>query len=94
MSDTVRTDLSTTKARSLVANAHARKDPDLIELRKANLACSVLDAKVREQLANATLDPVHVGHLVGLLLMGSGVDGANVQLIEKLARDAVEAVRS
>lgn len=93
MSDSnARTDLSTTQARSLVANAHRGDDADLIRLHKANLACANLDNKIRIELAVADVAPVHVGHLVGLLLAASHVDGPTVALIEKLARDAAEAV--
>lgn len=92
---TPRTDLTTTKARSEVARANmGTPDPDLVELRKANLACSNLDAKLREQLRYAKLHPAHVAHLVGLLLSGCDVDGPTATVIEKLARDAVEAARA
>lgn len=94
MSDhTARTDLSQTQARSLVANAHRSGDADLIQLHKANLACANIDNRIREQLREAELDAVHVGHLVGLLLSGSHVDGATVTVVEKLVRDAVEAAQ-
>jgi hypothetical protein len=84
---------SPTKARSKLARLHmgGDPDPDLKRLLKADLACANIDNKVREQLVGARLQPVHVGHLVGLLLMESGVDGANVTLIEKLVREAVDA---
>lgn len=88
---TPQTDLTTTKARSLLAHAVRSRDEELVELRKANLACSNLDAKVREQLRYAKLRPEHVAHVVGLLLSGCDVDGPTATVIEKLARDAVEA---
>lgn len=95
MSDlTPQTDLTTTKARSLLAHAARLGDTELIELRKANLACSNLDIKLREQLRYAKLHPAHVAHLVGLLLSGCDVDGPTATVIEKLARDAVEAARA
>jgi hypothetical protein len=89
----VRVDQTPTEARSKLAVAHRGGEPDAATKRllKANLACSVLDAKVRQQLADADLLPVHVEHIIGLLLMESGVDGATVTLVSKLARDAVEA---
>jgi hypothetical protein len=86
-----RADLTPTQARSKLAVAHmgGDPDPDHKRLLRANLACANLDNKIRKELADVELYPVHVGHLVGLLLMSAGADG--VALIEKLARDAVEA---
>lgn len=84
---------SITKSRSDLARLHRGEpnpDPELKRLYKANLATANLDKKIREQVRGVELGPAHVAHLVGLILMESGVAGANVALIEKLARDAVE----
>lgn len=90
---------STTKARSQLARLHmgnSNPDPDLLQLRLANLACAKIDKKIRDSLAvdGAKLGPAHVAHLVGLLLLQSGVGGETVGLVERLAREAVENVQA
>ncbi|WP_418062423.1 hypothetical protein [Pimelobacter simplex] len=91
LENAARTDLTTAQARSRVANARQHGLPeDLIQLYKANLACANIDNKIRIELREAQLDPVHVGHLVGLLMSSSGIDGATVGVVEKLVRDAAE----
>ena len=92
----VRVDQTPTEARSKLAVAHQRGKPDAATKRllKANLVCSVLDNKIRKQLYDAELLPVHIGHLVGLLLMEANIDGATVALIEKMAHDAAEAAQN
>lgn len=88
---------STAKARSRLAIA-SRSSVDVDEegmaLLRANMACANIDNKIRHQSVDATLRGVHVGHLVGLLLNNANVDGATSTLIEKLARDAVEAAQN
>ena len=85
---------SVTAARSEKARLHVgNPNPDPAELRRAdtNLATAKIDNRIREYVraAGAPLNSPQTGHLVGLLLMQAGVPGATVQLIEKVAREAV-----
>ncbi|MCW2767971.1 MAG: hypothetical protein JWO11_3930 [Nocardioides sp.] len=84
---------SMTAARSELARLHvqADPDPDLVLLARAKLVCARLDNRIREYSADAgvRLRPVHVAHLVGLLLAESGVDGSTVGAVERAAHDAV-----
>ena len=88
---------SVTKARSAIARLHRgteEPDPELLALARANMACAKIDARIREVTTDAELNGAHVGHLVGLLLMQTRVGGETVQLIEKLAADAVASAQT
>jgi hypothetical protein len=87
---------SMTAARSELARLHAvSPDPDAatLTLYRANLVCARIDNRIREYTAQAQvrLNDVHVGHLVGLLLSESGVDGETVTRLEGAVREAVVA---
>lgn len=87
---------SMTAARSELARLHAANpdpDPAAVQLVRANLVCARIDNRIREYTAQAEvrLSDVHVGHLVGLLLSKSGVDGESVASLERIVREAVAA---
>ncbi len=63
--------------------------PDVEAQLRADLATSKLDAAIRQALRGARLGDAHLGHLIGLLLNESGVDGATSTVLEKMVREAV-----
>lgn len=87
---------SMTAARSELARLHVKPDPDPEDVMqaRAKLVCARLDNRIREYTSQAgvRLNDAHVGHLVGLLLSVSGVDGDTVARLEKSVREAAAAV--
>ncbi|GAB3875393.1 hypothetical protein [Terrabacter terrigena] len=84
-------------ARNQLAALHSRgatPDPEAKAAAQRTLATAKIDKAIREALAVAPgLDDAHVGHLVGLILNASGVDGETSIRVERDVRAAVVAAQ-
>lgn len=70
-------------------------DPETEERLRCNLATSNLDREIRAALGGGRrMSDSEVGHLVGLLLAESLVDGDTVTRCEAYVRDAVRTCRA
>lgn len=85
------------EARNRLARAHINGSPppEVDEELRSNLATSNLDAAIRKHTYQGRrLDDAQIGHLVGLLLMQSFVDGETVTRVEAYVRQAVREHRA
>lgn len=84
-------------ARNKLAALHSRgatPDPEVKAAAQRNLATSKLDKAIREGLAASPhLGDAQIGHLVGLILNCSGIDGDTSRRVEFNVRAAVVAAQ-
>jgi len=85
------------RARNKLAALHsygATPDPDAEAAARANLATSKIDKSIRDSLAvSPHISDAEIGHLVGLILNQSGIDGETSTRVEREVRAAVVASR-
>jgi hypothetical protein len=83
-------------ARNKLAGLHSRgavPHPDAEAAARTNLATSKIDKAIRDSLRVCPkhLDDSQIGHLVGLILNESGIDGETSTRVERDVRAAIVA---